>query len=140
MHLIQAELLDEARVAGHDVGPGGMGENVLTRGIDLLDLSADTRLHIGDVTLRVTGLRNPCHQINDFSPGLLKVVVARVDGVRSDSEVGLGPTGGAENIDGVGIVRRAGVMAVVELGGTIRAGLPIRVGVPAGEPRPLRPV
>ena len=140
VHLIHAELLDEARAGGHDVGPGGLGENVLTRGLDLLGLPTDARLHIGVSVLRITGLRNPCHQINDFSAGLLKVVVARADGVRSDSDVGLGPTGGADNIDGVEIVRKAGVMAVVERGGTLGAGMSIRVELPTGPPQPLQPV
>ncbi len=140
VHLIHDELLDEARAAGHDVGPGGMGENVLTRGLDLLGLGQDAVLDIGEVRLRVTGLRNPCRQINTFSPGLLKVVVARADGVPSTSDVTLGPTGGADNVDGVAIVRRAGVMAVVERGGTITAGLPIRVVQAPGPHRPLAPV
>lgn len=140
VHLIHAELLDEARAAGHDVGPGSMGENVLTGDLDLLGLPVDTRLEIGDTVLRVTGLRNPCHQINNFSAGLLNVVVARADGKASDSDVGLGPTGGADNIDGAAIERRAGVMAVVERGGTVRAGLPIVIRLPEGPQVPLAPV
>lgn len=140
VHLIHAELLDEARAAGHDVGPGGLGENILTAELDLLGLPTDTRLLIGDAVLRVTGLRNPCRQINDFSAGLLKVVVGRVDGVPSDSAVSLGPTGGAESIDGVGIVRKAGVMAVIERGGEVRADLPIEVVLPDEPHRPLVPV
>lgn len=140
VHLIHTELLDEARAAGHDVGAGSMGENILTSGLDLLALPTDTRLVIGEAVLRVTGLRNPCRQINDFSAGLLKVVVERVDGVRSGSDVGLGPTGGADNIDGVGIVRKAGVMAVVERGGVVRPGMQITVRVPDGPQHPLAPV
>ncbi|WP_204164397.1 MOSC domain-containing protein [Nocardioides daejeonensis] len=140
VHLIHRELLDEARAAGHDVPPGALGENVLTEGVDLLRLPTDTRLQIGETVLRLTGLRNPCSQINDFSAGLLKVVVARVDGIHSESEVGLGPTGGAESIDGVGIVRKAGVMAVVERGGVIRAGMEIAIELPPAPHRPLAPV
>lgn len=140
VHLIHAGLLEEARSAGHDVGPGSLGENLLTEGLDLLALPTDTRLEIGEAMLRVTGLRNPCRQINDLSAGLLKVVVARADGVRSDSEVELGPTGGAERIDGVGIVRKAGVMAVVERGGVVRAGMAIEVHLPPGPRFPLAPV
>ncbi len=122
VHLIQDDLLAEARAAGHDLGPGGLGENVLTTGVDLLALPTGTRLRLGEVVLRVTGLRNPCRQIEDFSAGLLKVVVARADARPSTSEVTLGPTGGAESIDGAGITRRAGVMAVVERGGEVRPG------------------
>jgi len=140
VHLIHSELLDVARAAGHDVGPGSLGENILTEGLDLLALATDTRLEIGEAVLRVTGLRNPCHQINHLSPGLLKVVVARVDGVESTSDVALTPTGGAESLDGVGIVRKAGVMAVVERGGEVRAGMPVGVVPPDGPHRPLAPV
>ncbi|MDN5744945.1 MAG: MOSC domain-containing protein [Nocardioidaceae bacterium] len=140
VHLIHNELLEQARAAGHDVGPGSMGENLLTEGLDLLGLATDTRLLIGETVLRVTGLRNPCSQINDFSAGLLKVVVKRADGVPSDSDVGLGATGGAESVDGAPIRRLAGGMAVVEHGGAIRPGLPIAV-MPPPEPHvPLAPV
>jgi len=140
VHLIHSELLDEARAAGHDVGPGSLGENILTEGLDLLALATGTCLEIGEVVLRVTGLRNPCRQINDLSPGLLRVVVARADGVASTSEVTLTPTGGAESLDGVGIVRKAGVMAVVERGGEVRPGMAIDVVPPEGPHRPLAPV
>ena len=140
VHLIHEELLAEARAAGHDVGPGGLGENILTAGLDLLALPTGTRLRIGDAVLRLTGLRNPCRQINDFSAGLLKVVVARVDGHASSSDVALGATGGAESIDGVRIIRKAGVMAVVERGGEVLLGMPITVELPVGPYEALAPV
>lgn len=140
VHLIQDTLLDEARAAGHDIGPGSLGENILTRGVDLLALPEGTRLHLGEACVRMTGLRNPCHQINDHSAGLLKVVVSRVDGVASDSEVELRPTGGVTGVDGVGIVRKAGVMGVVEDGGTVRRGDGIRVELPQEPHNPLMPV
>lgn len=140
VHLLHAELFDEIRAAGHEVGPGSLGENILTTGLDLLALPSGCRLIIGDAVLEVTGLRNPCRQINDYSPGLLKVVVRRADGIASSSEVTLTPTGGAESIDGVGIVRKAGVMAVVERGGDVRPGMPIDVVLPGGRHRPLTPV
>jgi MOSC domain-containing protein YiiM len=121
VHLIHAELFDELAEAGHDVAPGDLGENVTTRGIDLLGLPRGTRLAIGpDVVLEVTGLRNPCQQINDFQPGLLKQVVS--------------PDG-----DG-GIVRKAGIMTVVERGGTITAGDGVVVTLPDGPHVPLAPV
>jgi MOSC domain-containing protein YiiM len=140
VHLIHAELLDEAHAAGHDVGPGGLGENILTEGLDLLALPTDTTLLIGDTVLRVTGLRNPCRQIDEYSAGLLKVVVARADGVASTSEVTLGRTGGVACVDGVGIVRKAGVMAVVERGGEVRPGMRIEVVLPDAPHRALAPV
>lgn len=140
VHLLQVGLLDEARAYGHDVGPGSLGENILTDGLELLGLPTDTRLLVGGAILRVTGLRNPCRQINEFSAGLLKVVVARADGVASTSEVALGPTGGALSIDGVDIVRKAGVMAVVERGGDVRSDMPIDVVLPETPHRPLAPV
>jgi MOSC domain-containing protein YiiM len=140
VHLIHSGLLGEARAAGHDVGPGSPGGNIPTEGLDLLALSGGTSLEIGEAVLRVTGLRNPCRQINDLSPGLLKVVVARADGVASTSDVTLTPTGGAESLDGVGIVRKAGVMAVVERGGEVRPGMAIVVVPPEGPHQPLAPV
>lgn len=121
VHLIQGELLDELAAAGHDVPPGGLGENVLTRGVDLLGLPTGTLLHLGaDAVVEVTGLRNPCAQIEGFDEGLLRLVVGCDD-------------------DG-GVVRRAGVMAVVRHGGAVRAGDALRVELPTGEQRPLAPV
>ncbi|MEQ7846182.1 MOSC domain-containing protein [Nocardioides kribbensis] len=140
VHLIQDDLLAEARAVGHDLGPGGLGENVLTTGVDLLALPTGTRLLLGEVVLRVTGLRNPCRQIEDFSAGLLKVVVARADARPSTSEITLGPTGGAESIDGAGITRRAGVMAVVERGGEVRPGTAVEVELPPEPHQRLEPV
>lgn len=129
VHLIHAELLDEARAAGHDVAAGSLGENILTEGVDLLALPTGSRLLIGEVVLRVTGLRNPCRQINEYSADLLKVVLARVDGV-SSSDVALNASGSADSLDGVGIVRKAGVMAVVERGGDVRPSMLIDVVLP----------
>lgn len=139
-HLIQDDLVDEARAAGHEVGPGTLGENVLTRGLDLLALPEGTRLRLGDAVVRLTGLRNPCRQIDEYSRGLLRLVVRRVDGVASDSDVELGPTGGVQSVDGVGIVRRAGVMGVVEVGGLVRSDDPIVVELPDPPHTPLAPV
>lgn len=121
VHLIHAELFDQLAGAGFDVAPGDLGENVTTRGIDLLALPRGTRLAIGpDVVLEVTGLRNPCQQINDFQAGLLKHVVV--------------PDGAG------GVVRKAGVMAVVEQGGTITAGDDVAVHLPDEPHEPLAPV
>lgn len=130
VHLLHSELLDEAGAAGHDVAVGGLGENLLTEGLDLLALPTDSSLLIGDAVLRVTGLRNPCWQINEYSPDLLKIVVGRLDGVASCSDVSLSASGGADSLDGVGIVREAGVMAIVERGGELRPNMPIGVVLP----------
>ena len=120
VHLIHAELFDELRAAGYEIAPGDLGENVTTRGLALLGLSTGTVLEVGEVRLEVTGLRNPCQQINKFKTGLMQAVL---------------------DTDAAGeLVRKAGIMAVVRVGGEIRAGDAIRA-VPPIEPfRPLLPV
>ena len=121
VHLLHAEVFDEVAAEGFQVAPGEMGENVTTRGLDLLALPTDALLHIGDdACVRVTGLRNPCQQINGFEPGLLRAVLGRAE-------------------DGT-VVRKGGVMSVVVRGGVIRPGDVIRVELPAGEQHPLSPV
>jgi len=107
VHLMHAELFDELTAAGFTVRPGEMGENITTRGIDLLALPTGTRLRIGAATVEVTGLRNPCSQIDRFQPGLMAAVLDRDD-------------------QG-GLVRKAGVMAVVVATGPVRPGDPVRV-------------
>ena len=103
VHLIHAELLDELALKGFTISPGQMGENVTTRGIDLLGLSAGTRLRLGaDAVIEVTGLRNPCAQLNGLAPGLMTAVLGRA----SDGS----------------LIRKAGVMAVVVAGGDVRVG------------------
>ena len=121
VHLMHAELFDELRDKGYAVEPGQIGENVTTRGIDLLALPTGTLLHLGsEAVVEVTGLRNPCVQIDAFSKGLLKEVV------------GKGPDGE--------LVRRAGIMSVVLVGGVVRPGDEIRVELPAEPHRPLEKV
>ncbi|MET9346944.1 MOSC domain-containing protein [Streptomyces termitum] len=121
VHLIHAELFEEVAAAGFEVAPGDLGENVTTRGVDLLALSTGTRLHLGaEAVVEVTGLRNPCAQIDGFRHGLLKEVVGR-------DENG-------------GIVRKAGIMGIVLTGGEVRPGDPIRIEAPAGPHRPLERV
>ncbi|MFI0980815.1 MOSC domain-containing protein [Streptomyces sp. NPDC021093] len=121
VHLIHRELFDEVHEEGFEVGPGQLGENVTTRGIDLLALPVGTLLHLGDeAVVEVTGLRNPCLQIDDFQGGLLKQVVGRDD-------------------EGT-IVHKAGIMSVVRTGGTIRPGDAIGVVLPAEPHRPLERV
>src|SRR4051794_16069216 len=76
VHLIHAELQDELRAAGYEVSPGIVGENVTTRGVDLLGLPAGTRLRLGaGAVIEVTGLRKPCRQLNDFQQGLMEAVI-----------------------------------------------------------------
>ena len=104
--MIHGELHDELQAAGFPVTPGDLGENVTTRGLELLGLSRGTRLRFGSEALvEVTGLRNPCSQINDFMPGLLKQVLRKAE-------------------DGT-LIRKAGVMGIVIAGGLIKPGDPI---------------
>lgn len=121
VHLIHAELHDELRERGFDVGPGVMGENVTTRGVDLLALPTGTRLALGgQAVVEVTGLRNPCRQLDGHQPGLMPAVLDR---------------------DAAGnLIRRAGVMAVVVAGGEVRPGDPIGVTLPPRPRAPLAPV
>ncbi len=121
VHLLHAELHDELRGAGFDLMPGEMGENVTTRGVDLLALPTGSRLRLGPAAVvEVTGLRNPCTQLDGLRPGLMAATLDRDD-------------------DG-GLVRRAGVMGVVLAGGEIRPGDAIRVELPPGRTSPLKPV
>jgi MOSC domain-containing protein YiiM len=112
VHLIHEELHDELRARAFDVAPGVMGENVTTRGIDLLALPTGTRLKLGpEAVIEVTGLRNPCVQLDRYQQGLMAAVLDR-------DEHGE-------------LVRKSGVMAVVLAGGDVRAGDPIAVELPA---------
>jgi MOSC domain-containing protein YiiM len=121
VHLIHAELMDELRAQGFDMAPGEMGENVTTRGVDLLGLPTGTRLHLGDdAVVEVTGLRNPCHQLNGLRKGLMAATLDR-------------------DADG-NLVRKAGIMAVVILGGEVRPGDQIAVDLPAAPHRKLEAV
>jgi MOSC domain-containing protein YiiM len=118
VHLIHEELFAEVGEEGFKVVPGELGENITTRGIDLLGLPVGTLLRIGDsAVLEVTGLRNPCLQIDVFQDGLLKQVVGR-------DEAG-------------NIVRKAGIMSVVKEGGVVRPGDAIEMELPSGPHRPL---
>jgi MOSC domain-containing protein YiiM len=120
VHLIHAELFDELAARGLAIGPGAMGENVTTRGIDLLGLGTGARLRLGaDAVVELTGLRNPCDQLEGVAPGLMAATLDR------------GP-------DGAVVGRRAGVMAIVVTGGEVRPGDPVAVEAAGGEP--LRPV
>jgi len=121
VHLIHAELHDELRAHGFTVGAGEMGENITTRGVDLLRLPVGTRLHLGaEAVIEITGLRHPCAQLERLQPGLMEAVLDR---------------------DAQGrLIRKAGVMGVVLVGGEVRPADPIRVELPQGPHQPLEPV
>lgn len=121
VHLLHAELLDEVNAAGFGVAPGQMGENILIRGLDLLALPTGVQLRLGrTAVVEITGLRNPCAQIDAFRPGLLKAVLGR------DAEGR--------------IVRKAGIMGIVLEGGDVRRGDMVTVTLPAPPHRPLERV
>ena len=118
VHLIHTELLDELRAAGFAVSAGQIGENITTVGIDLLGLPTSAQLHLGETAVvEVTGLRNPCTQLDRFQPGLMAAVLGR------DQHGNL--------------IRKAGVMGIVLAGGDVRPGDPISVALP---PEPYRPL
>ena len=117
VHLIHAELLDEVGTKGHTVRPGELGENISTRNVDLLGLPTGTRLRIGtQAIIELTGLRNPCRQIEAFQPGLLSHLIERR------------PTG---------TVRKGGVMSIVLSGGIVRPGDRIEIELPPLPHAPL---
>ena len=121
VHLIHAELFDMLAENGFAVGPAMMGENITTRGIDLLGLSVGTRLQIGDeAVIEITGLRNPCHQLNGLIPGLMQAVLDCAD-------------------DG-SLIRLAGVMGIVITGGMVMAGDPITMAFSPNPHITLQPV
>src|SRR5271170_8123103 len=112
VHLVHEELFDELRAGGFALVPGQIGENVLTRDVDLLALPTGTRLRLGaDAVIEVTGLRNPCYQLDGIQPGLMNATLARAE-------------------DGA-LIRKAGIMAIVLAGGEIRPGDAIQITLPA---------
>lgn len=121
VHLIHAELHDELEAGGFRVAPGAMGENVTTRGVDLLGLPTGTRLRLGsEAVVEITGLRNPCRQLNDFQPGLMAATLDR------DAEGNL--------------IRKAGIMGIVLAPGEVKPGDRIEVELPAAPHRKLEAV
>lgn len=121
VHLIHGELLAELDAAGFDVAPGAMGENITTQGIDLLGLPQGAILTIGATArIEITGLRNPCAQIERYRPGLLQAVLGRDDAG--------------------GLVRKTGVMAIVLAGGEVHPGDAIAIDLPAAPHQALQVV
>jgi MOSC domain-containing protein YiiM len=120
VHLMHAELFDELAAKGFAIAPGEMGENILTRGVDLLSLSTGTVIHLGETaTVQLTGLRNPCIQLERHKAGLMAAVLDRT------------PDGD--------LIRKAGVMAIVLTGGDVRPGDTIGMTAPESV-TPLKPV
>jgi len=120
VHLIHGELFDELRAKGFDIAPGQMGENITTRGIDLLALPRGTHLNFGAAVIEVTGLRNPCAQLDGIHPGLMEAVLER----HPERD----------------LIRKAGIMAIVIKSGEVRVENKIRVTIPASNHDPLKPV
>src|SRR5258707_6531565 len=120
VHLIHDELFDELRVKGFAVAPGELGENITTSGVDLLALPTGTRLHLGaSAVVEITGLRNPCIQIDNFQKGLMAATLDK-------------------DADGH-LVRKAGIMSIVISEGDVRPGDTVRVELPGEPHRPLQP-
>lgn len=121
VHLMHAELIDELNARGFAVGPGEMGENITTRGVDLLGLPAGAQLHIGETAIvEIKGLRNPCAQLDGLQKGLMAATLDK-------------------DADGNSI-RKAGVMAIVIAGGIVEPGDAIRVVLPQAPFEKLKPV
>ena len=120
VHLIHSELFAELAAKGFALSPGDMGENIATAGINLLALPVGTVLRLGEAAeVAVTGLRNPCQQLDRFAPGLMAATLEQTE---------------------AGLVRKAGIMATVRRGGTIRPGDAIAVVLPPPPHRYLAPV
>ena len=121
VHLIHAELFDELGARGFVVHAGELGENITTSGLDLLALPTGARLRLGaSAIVEITGLRNPCVQIDNFQKGLMAATLDK-------------------DADGK-LVRRAGIMGIVIAGGEVRPGDTIGVDMPDAPRRPLEPV
>ncbi|HEY7030734.1 MAG TPA: MOSC domain-containing protein [Thermomicrobiales bacterium] len=121
VHLIHAELHDELQTAGFNVVAGQMGENITTRGLDLLRLPTGARLHLGEsAVVEVTGLRNPCAQLDGIQQGLMAATLDR-------DEAG-------------NLIRKAGIMGIVLVSGEVRPGDTIRVELPPEPHQRLQPV
>jgi len=111
VHLIQAEIIDELQAQGFNVDAATIGENITTRGVDLLALPRDTRLVIGEAEIQITGLRNPCGQLDGYQKGL---TAALLDKTRNGE-----------------LIRKAGVMGIVLSAGVVKRNDMISVHLPA---------
>lgn len=120
VHLMHSELFDQMQASGMTVGPGQMGENITTRGIDILNLPRGTQLKIGEAVIEVTGLRNPCKYLNKIAPGLIKACLAKHE-------------------DGTNFPQ-SGVMGIILAGGDVKAGDAIQIIRPPKPYERLKPV
>jgi len=120
VHLMHAELFDQVSEFGIKVAPGQMGENITTRGVDILNLARGTRLKIGDAVIEVTGLRNPCKYLNEVAPGLMQACLAKHE-------------------DGTNFPQ-SGVMGIVLESGEVNAGDNIQILAPSQPYERLKPV
>ena len=121
VHLIHAELHQELHDAGFAIAAGQMGENITTEGVDLLGLPTGTRLRLGnEAIVEITGLRNPCTQLDQIQAGLMAAVLGR------DAQGNL--------------IRKAGIMAVVVANGLVRPGDTVAIDLPPTPHHPLEPV
>lgn len=120
VHFLHAELFDEMAAQGFAIEPGAMGENVLTRGLDLLAMPTGARFHIGAAVVEISGIRDPCKKIDTIGKGLARLLIERA----ADGEV----------------IRKAGIMGVVIAGGAVRPGDAIAVTLPPEPHRKLEVV
>ena len=120
VHLIHLELYVELQAAGFDISAGQKGENITTQGVDLLGLPTGARLRIQVAVVEVTGLRNPCYQLDNFRSGLTKATL-------DHDEQG-------------NLIRKAGIMGIVLSGGQVSPGDTISVELPPEPHQPLEPV
>lgn len=111
VHLIHSELFEELKEKGFQLKPGEIGENITTQGIDLLALPKDTILNIGaSVQIQITGLRNPCSQLDNLKNGLMKAVL--------------------DKDENGNLIRKSGIMGIVLEGGEVKIGSQISVKLP----------
>ncbi len=120
VHLIPLELIEMLQSKGFSIGPGTLGENITTRGVDLISLPLKTRLRIGQAVIEITGLRNPCIQLDQYQAGLTKAVLSR---------------------DAQGrLLRLTGVMGIVLNSGDVTGGQEIQLDLPTQPWTELEPV
>jgi len=120
VHLIASELLTElarkdSKGRAYIISPGALGENITTKGIDLVGLNEGTRLHFGDgddhAIVRITGLRNPKKRLDEWPKGLLDRCAMK-------------------NKKGEITGRKIGVMGIVEEDGFVQPGHMVYVEKP----------